>query len=214
MRLKIIIETLHPTRTKMITPNNQKNNKRKELDSLYKNCEDCTRCPLAQQGRQCIVFGKGDPNAQIMFIGEAPGRDEDIQGIPFIGRAGQLLTKIIQAMGLSRDQVFISNVVKCRPPHNRIPLPQERETCKHLMLLNEINIIQPRIICLLGATATRALLGESMKITPARGTFFTFNSIPTIPTYHPAYLLRNPRAKKIVWEDMKKIMDALQIPIP
>lgn len=192
---------------------NTKTTQQTEIEILCKNYEKCSRCPLAQQGRKHIVFGQGNPLAELMFIGEAPGRDEDTHGAPFIGRAGQLLTKIIQDMSLTRDQVYISNVVKCRPPKNRTPLPDEREICKKI-LFAEIDIIQPKVICLLGATATQALLGNDMKISPARGTFFTFRTILTMPTYHPAYLLRNPSAKKIVWEDMQKIMNALGLPLP
>ncbi|KKQ48931.1 MAG: Uracil DNA glycosylase superfamily protein [candidate division TM6 bacterium GW2011_GWF2_38_10] len=197
----------------MLNHKNTTKNQQAKLESLYKDYEQCSRCPLAQQGRKHIVFGQGNPQASLMFIGEAPGRDEDIHGIPFIGRAGQLLTKIIQAMNLTREQVYISNVVKCRPPNNRTPLPDERETCKK-MLFAEIDIIQPKVICLLGATATQALLGNDMKISPTRGAFFTFRTILTMPTYHPAYLLRNPQAKKIVWEDMKKIMNVLGLSLP
>ncbi|MFA5305814.1 MAG: uracil-DNA glycosylase, partial [Candidatus Babeliales bacterium] len=135
---------------------------------------------------------------------------EDEQGLPFIGRAGQLLTKIIEAMKLTREDVYISNVVKCRPPGNRTPLPQESDRCKKLLLFKEIEIIQPKIICTLGATAVQALLGDEVKITRARGTFHTYTTIPVMPTYHPAYLLRNPDAKRVVWEDMKKVMERLK----
>lgn len=186
--------------------------KQKALDDIKKRCENCQACPLATQGRKQVVFGEGSPNAQLMFVGEGPGRDEDEQGRPFIGRAGQLLTKIIQAMGLKREDVYISNVVKCRPPENRVPLPTESDVCKQLILLKEIDIIKPRIICALGATAIQALLGDSAKITKMRGIFSDYQGIPLMPTYHPAYLLRNPEAKKIVWEDMKKIMERLNLP--
>jgi DNA polymerase len=145
-----------------------------------------------------------------MFIGEGPGRDEDTQGLPFVGRAGQLLNKIIQAMGLERQKVFISNVVKCRPPNNRTPLPNESDICKKLLLLKEIEIIKPKIICILGSTALTALLGPEAKISKMRGIFTTFNNIPVMPTYHPAYLLRNPDEKKNVWEDMKKVIEKLK----
>ena len=175
----------------------------KSLAACYRNC---TACPLGTQGRTQVVFGTGNINARLMFIGEAPGRDEDLQGVPFIGRAGQLLTKIIEAMGLQRDQVYISNIVKCRPPENRTPLPNERDTCKNLILFKEIDAINPTIICTLGAPATQGLLGDTIKISEARGKLHYFKTYPVLPTYHPAYLLRNPSEKKTVWEDMQKIM--------
>ena len=185
-------------------------NKTEAIKKLYTNFENCTKCPLAKQGRNKIVFGEGNHDADLMFVGEGPGRDEDKQGIPFIGRAGKLLTKIIESMQLTRDQVYITNVVKCRPPNNRNPLPIESETCKKLLLLKEIEIINPKIICTLGAIATKALLGEDIRISKARGVFSIFKGITLMPTYHPAYLLRNPSAKKIVWEDMKLIMNNLK----
>jgi len=177
------------------------------LSCKYVNCQEC---PLAKQGRKQVVFGNGNSNALLMFVGEGPGKDEDEQGVPFIGRAGQLLTKIIEAMGLKREEVYISNVVKCRPPENRAPLPIESNTCKDLLLLKEIDIIKPQIICTLGATATQALLGEDTKLGKTRGIFTSFKGILVLPTYHPAYLLRNPAEKKTVWEDMKKIMEKLK----
>lgn len=183
--------------------------KKQQLDELNCRYVDCQGCPLAQQGRTQVVFGEGNAQATLMFIGEGPGRDEDIGGRPFIGRAGQLLSKIIEAMDIKREDVYISNIVKCRPPENRAPLPIESSTCKDLLLLKEIDIVRPKIICTLGATATQAILGDDIKITKARGVFFTFNNILVMPTYHPAYLLRNPAEKKTVWEDMKKIMQKL-----
>lgn len=181
------------------------------LSVIKKRYKDCQECPLAQQGRSQVVFGTGNPTAQLMFIGEAPGRDEDREGEPFIGRAGKLLTKIIEAMGLSRQDVYITNVVKSRPPNNRTPTIQERETCKKLILLKEIDIIKPKIICTLGAPSTQALLGDEVKISRVRGQFFEWNGHRIIPTYHPAYLLRNPSEKRTVWEDMKKIMKELSL---
>lgn len=173
----------------------------------YKNCE---KCPLAKQGRNQVVFGKGNINAKIMFIGEGPGRDEDAQGAPFVGRAGKLLTKMIETMGCTREDVYISNVVKCRPPNNRTPLPDETNICKKLILFKEIEILKPEVICCLGASATKALLGEETKISNARGVFFNLNKTKIMPTFHPAYLLRNPSAKKQVWEDLKKIIVYLE----
>ncbi len=183
---------------------------KQQIETLFCSHVNCAACPLSTQGRTQVVFGHGDPQAHLMFVGEGPGRDEDEQGSPFVGRAGQLLNKIIEAMKLTRDSVYISNVVKCRPPNNRVPLPTESDTCKKILLFKEIDIIQPTVICTLGSTATQALLGNDVKITKARGIFHTYKNIAVMPTYHPAYLLRNPDAKKIVWEDMKKIMAKLQ----
>lgn len=183
--------------------------KKEALSELYAQYAKCLKCPLAEQGRNQVVFGVGNPEAKIMFIGEAPGRDEDLRGEPFVGRAGQLLNKIIEAMGLQREEVFISNVVKCRPPGNRTPLPNERNTCKDLLLFKEIQIIQPKIICTLGAPAIQGLLGDEIRISQVRGVFQQFQGIPVMPTYHPAYLLRNPAEKRTVWEDMKKVMELL-----
>jgi uracil-DNA glycosylase family 4 len=173
------------------------------LEETYK---QCTKCPLANQGRSQVVFGHGNPEATLMFVGEGPGRDEDKHGKPFIGRAGKLLTEMIEAMGLARDQVFISNTVKCRPPQNRTPLPSESAACISHLLLKEIAIIRPRTICTLGAAATQALLGAETKLKDVRGNFIQTEYLRLIPTYHPAYLLRNPSAKKIVWQDLQLIM--------
>ena len=183
--------------------------KQEQLAALYAKYAKCMSCPLAEQGRTQVVFGVGDPEAKLMFIGEGPGRDEDIKGEPFVGRAGQLLDKIIEAMGLQRSDVYISNVVKCRPPGNRTPLPNERNTCKDLLLFKEIDIIKPRIICTLGSPSTQGLLGDDVRISDMRGTFHEFRGILVMPTYHPAYLLRNPAEKRTVWEDMKKIVAKL-----
>lgn len=191
------------------TKNMIEKNKKIKLKKLYAKYNNCTQCPLATQGRNNIVWGKGDENAKLMFIGEGPGREEDAQGIPFVGRAGKLLTKIIESINLEKKQVYITNVVKCRPPNNRNPLPIESETCKKLILLKEIEIIKPKIICTLGAIASKALFGENIRISQIRGKFTLFNGIPVMPTYHPAYLLRNPSAKRIVWEDMKNIKQKL-----
>jgi DNA polymerase len=172
---------------------------------------DCRRCKL-HEARHTIVFGSGNPQARLMFVGEGPGHDEDIQGLPFVGRAGNLLTQIIQAMGFTRDDVYIANVVKCRPPENRTPQPDETATCSPF-LLSQIDIIRPEVIVALGSQATQALLGTSAGITKVRGTFRnhgTDRPIPVMPTFHPAYLLRNPAAKKDVWDDMKKVMALLK----
>jgi uracil-DNA glycosylase family 4 len=171
----------------------------------------CTRCKLHTLGRRQVVFGVGHPQARLMFVGEAPGEDEDKQGEPFVGRAGQLLTKIIEAIGLTREQVYIANVIKCRPPANRNPEPDEVETCEPY-LFRQIAIIQPRIVVALGKFATQSLLQTTEPITRLRGRVFEFRGASLIPTFHPAYLLRNPPAKREVWEDMKKVRDLLQAP--
>ena len=165
---------------------------------------DCTRCKLHGLGRRHIVFGVGNPNADLMFVGEAPGADEDIQGEPFVGRAGQLLTKIIEAIELRREDVYIANVIKCRPPGNRNPEPDEVEQCEPF-LFRQVDIIKPKVIVALGKFAAQCLLKSDAPITRIRGREFTYRDAILIPTYHPAYLLRNPSAKKEVWEDMKKV---------
>lgn len=169
--------------------------------------DDCMRCKL-HKGRHRVVFGEGNPKAELMFIGEAPGRDEDLQGKPFVGRAGQLLTKIIEAMKLKRSDVYITNVVKCRPPENRAPQPDEVDACEGF-LFRQINVIKPRIIVCLGSVACQNLLKTEKKISGIRGQWQDWNGIQVMPTYHPAYLLRNPEAKKEVWNDMKKVMEEL-----
>jgi DNA polymerase len=169
---------------------------------------DCQRCRLHEK-RTNVVFGVGDPNARLMFIGEGPGADEDRQGEPFVGRAGQLLTRIIEAMGLRREQVYIANVVKCRPPENRTPLPEEVITCSPF-LFQQVATIRPRVIVCLGTPAAQTVLATRETITRMRGTFREVGGIRIMPTFHPAYLLRNPAAKREVWEDMKNVMDCLK----
>jgi len=170
---------------------------------------DCQRCRLCKS-RTKIVFGVGNPEARLMFVGEGPGRDEDAQGIPFVGRAGQLLTDIIKAMKFSRDDVYIANIVKCRPPENRTPEPDEIEACRGF-LEAQIGIIAPEVIVCLGAVAAHTLLDTTLGITKIRGEMRMFNGIPVMPTYHPAYLLRSPNKKRDVWEDMKQVMGLLGI---
>jgi len=165
---------------------------------------DCCRCKLSGLGRTQIVFGVGNPNADLMFVGEAPGADEDIQGEPFVGRAGQLLTKIIEAIGLRRDDVFIANVLKCRPPNNRNPEPDEVEQCEPF-LHRQIDIVKPKVIVALGKFAAQSLLKTNTPITRLRGQEFKYRDAILMPTYHPAYLLRTPSAKREVWEDMKRV---------
>lgn len=181
--------------------------KTKTLDEVRAEIGDCTRCKLCK-GRKNIVFGVGNPNAKLMFIGEGPGADEDEQGIPFVGRAGQLLTKIIEAMGFKREDVYIANIAKCRPPNNRNPEPDEVTTCIPF-LKEQVAAINPKVIVCLGSVATQNLLGTEGKITRLRGNFTEWQGIPVMPTYHPAFLLRNPNMKKPVWEDMQKVMKFL-----
>jgi uracil-DNA glycosylase family 4 len=165
---------------------------------------DCVRCKLHGMGRTQIVFGVGNPNADLMFVGEAPGADEDIQGEPFVGRAGQLLTKIIEAIGMRREDVYIANVLKCRPPGNRNPEPDEVEQCEPF-LLRQIDVIKPKVIVALGKFAAQCLLKTNDPITRLRGREYKFRDAILMPTYHPAYLLRTPSAKRDVWEDMKRV---------
>jgi DNA polymerase len=177
------------------------------LEDLRAQIEGCTRCKLSK-GRNKIVFGAGNPKAKLMFVGEGPGEEEDKQGLPFIGRAGQLLTKMIEAMGLSRDEVFIANVVKCRPPENRNPEPDEIAACSPF-LHTQIALIQPKVIVALGTFATQTLLGTEEKISKLRGKPMDYRGTKLLPTFHPAYLLRNPSAKKEAWEDLQAAMDLL-----
>ncbi|MBI4211264.1 MAG: uracil-DNA glycosylase [Deltaproteobacteria bacterium] len=183
--------------------------KKSTLEQLYKTeVEGCQKCRLCT-GRTNIVFGVGNPDAKLMFVGEAPGRDEDAQGEPFVGRAGQLLNKIIEAMGFKRSDVYIGNIAKCRPPDNRQPAADEMAACMPY-LRKQIDIIDPKIIVCLGATAIQGLLQTEEKISRIRGTFRDWDGIKVMPTFHPAYLLRNPEMKKTVWEDMKKVMEELK----
>jgi uracil-DNA glycosylase len=165
---------------------------------------DCQRCKLHTLGRKQVVFGVGNPDADLMFVGEAPGADEDIQGEPFVGRAGQLLTKIIEAIGLARSDVYIANVIKCRPPGNRNPEPDEVERCEPF-LFRQIDMVKPKVIVALGKFAAQSLLKTNDPITRMRGREYRFRSATLIPTFHPAYLLRNPSSKREVWEDMKRV---------
>jgi uracil-DNA glycosylase family 4 len=173
---------------------------------------ECQRCQLAQ-GRNKIVFADGDPNAQIMFVGEGPGADEDAQGLPFVGRAGQLLNNMIAAMGLKREQVYIANIVKCRPPQNRKPEPGEANTCMPF-LERQIEIVRPRVLVALGATAATYLLGMRGSIASMRGRIHDYRGIQTVVTYHPAFLLRDPTQKKEAWKDLQVAMSALGIKAP
>lgn len=182
------------------------------LERIREDIGDCKRCRLCRQ-RNSIVFGSGNARAQLVFVGEGPGRDEDIQGLPFVGRAGKLLTQMIEAMGLKREDVYICNVVKCRPPENRAPEPDEVETCSPF-LFRQLAVIQPKVVVCLGATAFQALCGAKQSISRLRGQWLEFRGIPMMATYHPAYLLRNPNAKSEVWDDLKKVMARLELKIP
>jgi len=188
------MEPEKPTRSQVLT-----------LEEVRKELGDCKRCKL-HQTRRTIVFGEGNEKATLMFIGEGPGYDEDVQGRPFVGRAGQLLTKIIQSINLQREEVYIANIIKCRPPQNRNPEPDEIQSCNPF-LRKQIQVIQPKIICALGTFSAQTLLKTETKITALRGKFYDLEGIKVIPTYHPAFLLRNPDKKREVWEDMKKIAE-------
>lgn len=181
-----------------------------KLNKIEEGLQKCRACAISKS-RIHLVFGVGNPDARLMFIGEAPGRDEDLQGKPFVGRAGQLLTKIVESIGLKREEVYIANILKCRPPDNREPEPDEISNCEQF-LMQQIETIKPEIICALGRIAAQALLKTKAPISKLRGNFFSYQNIKFIPTFHPAYLLRNPDDKVIVWEDMKKIKKMLDNP--
>jgi uracil-DNA glycosylase len=185
-------------------------NQAEALATIRADIGDCTRCKLHTLGRRQVVFGVGNPNADLMFVGEAPGADEDVQGEPFVGRAGQLLTKIIEAIGLSRSDVYIANVIKCRPPQNRNPEQDEVDTCEPF-LFRQVDVIQPKVIVALGTFAARALLRTLDPISRLRGRVFEYRGAKLIPTFHPAYLLRNPSSKREVWEDMKLVRSLLKV---
>lgn len=178
------------------------------LQQVQSDIGDCTRCPLAYAGRHTIVFGEGDPNATLMFVGEGPGADEDVSGRPFVGKAGQLLTNMIGAMGLQREQVYIANVVKCRPPGNRTPEYIEATTCSQF-LLKQIDIVQPRVIVALGTTAATYVLGVRQSLASLRGQWFGCRGAKVAVTYHPAFLLRDPRQKVEAWKDLQRVMAEL-----
>ncbi len=183
------------------------------LQALRADIGDCTRCPLAYAGRHTIVFGDGDPNARLLFVGEGPGADEDESGIPFVGKAGQLLNNMIGAMGLKRESVYIANVVKCRPPKNRTPEPVEAGTCSQF-LLRQIDIVQPQVIVALGATAATYLLGVKQSLASLRGQWFDVRGAKCAVTYHPAYLLRDPRQKGEAWKDLQRVMVEMNLTPP
>jgi uracil-DNA glycosylase len=175
------------------------------LRAIQEEIGDCTRCPLAYAGRRKIVFADGDPNARLMFVGEGPGADEDASGVPFVGKAGQLLNNMIGAMGLKREEVYIANIVKCRPPANRAPEPVEANTCSQF-LLRQIDVVQPQVIVALGATAATYLLGVKQSLVSLRGKWHGCRGAKLAVTYHPAFLLRDPRQKGEAWKDLQMVM--------
>ena len=183
------------------------------LQIIREDLGDCTRCVLHKQGRKQIVFGVGNPRADLMFIGEAPGADEDIQGEPFVGRAGQLLTNMIKAMGITRDDVYIANIIKCRPPGNRTPERDECATCSPF-LMRQIEVIKPKVIVALGAVAAKTLLAINAPMSEFRGRFYDYRGTKLAVTYHPAFLLRDPRQKKETWKDLQMVMKELGLELP
>ena len=183
------------------------------LKVIREDIGDCTRCKLAQQGRKQIVFGVGNPRAELMFVGEAPGADEDQQGEPFVGRAGQLLNNMIKAMGIAREDVYIANVVKCRPPSNRTPERDECDTCSPF-LMRQIAVVQPKVIVALGAVAAKNLLAVQSSLGDLRGRWFEYRGCKLAVTYHPAFLLRDPRQKAETWKDLQMVMKELGLKAP
>ncbi len=183
------------------------------LQAVRAQIGDCTRCPLAYAGRHTIVFADGDPNARLMFVGEGPGADEDASGVPFVGKAGQLLNNMIAAMGLKREQVYIANIVKCRPPGNRTPEFVEASTCSQF-LVQQIDIVRPEIVVALGATAATYLLGVRQSLASLRGQWHTVRGSKLAVTYHPAFLLRDPRQKGEAWKDLQRVMAELKLAPP
>jgi uracil-DNA glycosylase len=187
--------------------------KAEALAAIQDDIGDCTRCPLAYAGRRTIVFGDGDPNARLMFVGEGPGADEDTSGVPFVGKAGQLLNNMIQAMGLKREHVYIANIVKCRPPANRVPEPVEANTCDQF-LLQQIDVVQPQVVVALGATAAMYLLGVKQSLSALRGRWHRCRGAKLAVTYHPAFLLRDPRMKSEAWKDLQIVMVEMGLKAP
>lgn len=181
------------------------------LDALYEPYKKCLQCPLAFQGRTQVVFGEGNPDADLLFIGEAPGKEEDLQGRPFVGRSGQLLNRALALVGIERSSVYITNIVKCRPPNNRAPLPVESNTCIDILLSKQLKIIRPRVICTLGSVALNSLLCTTLSISKVRGSRMKYeDGIILIPTYHPAYILRNQTQAPVWLSDFKTIKETLE----
>lgn len=183
------------------------------LQAIHEEIGDCTRCPLAYAGRRNIVFGEGDPGARLMFVGEGPGADEDTSGRPFVGKAGQLLNNMITAMGLKREEVYIANIVKCRPPGNRVPEPVEANTCTQF-LVKQVDVVQPEVIVALGATAATYLLGVKRSLAALRGHWHNCRGAKLAVTYHPAFLLRDPRQKAEAWKDLQMVMKEMGLKTP
>lgn len=180
------------------------------LEAIRADLGNCTRCHLCEE-RKNIVFGVGNPNADLVIVGEAPGRDEDLKGDPFVGRAGQLLNRMLEAIGLSREEVYICNVIKCRPPKNRNPMPDEVESCEPF-LIRQLQSLRPKLILAMGKFAAQTLLATDERISSLRGRFQEYQGISVMPTFHPAYLLRNASQKRVVWEDLQKVHQALGLP--
>lgn len=199
-----VVEVIHepPEESESLFAETENWQSSKNLDELNNLIKDCTKCAL-HKNRNNFVFGSGNPNAKVMVIGEGPGAEEDKQGLPFVGRAGQLLTDILKAIKFDREEVYIANIVKCRPPENRTPLPEEMDTCIPY-LKKQISLIQPKMILCLGLTAAKGLLRKKESLTALRGKFFDYEGIKVMVTFHPAALLRNPNWKKDCWEDVKK----------
>jgi DNA polymerase len=214
-QIEAAIEETLPPQASGQTPafNQQQMIPEQALRAIREEIGDCTRCVLHKQGRKQIVFGVGNPRADIMFVGEAPGADEDIQGEPFVGRAGQLLNNMISAMGIAREEVYIANIIKCRPPGNRTPERDECETCSPF-LMRQIEVVKPKMIVALGAVAAKTLLGVNEAMINLRGHIYDFKNTKLTVTYHPAYLLRDPRQKKEAWKDLQMVMKYLDMPMP
>jgi uracil-DNA glycosylase family 4 len=209
MALPVSFDLLAPLPAEIVPPEQRA----AALANLRAEIGDCTRCPLAYAGRHTIVFGDGDPNARLMFVGEGPGADEDMTGVPFVGKAGQLLNNMIAAMGLKREEVYIANVVKCRPPGNRTPEFVEATTCSQF-LLRQIDIVRPEVIVALGATAATYLLGVRQSLASLRGQWHSVRGAKAAVTYHPAFLLRDPRQKGEAWKDLQRVMAELGLEAP
>lgn len=188
---------------------NPKDYKNQLLQALYAPYQKCMMCPLGGLGRTNVVFGDGNPDADLLFIGEGPGRDEDLQGKPFVGRSGQLLNRALKHVGIDRENVYITNIVKCRPPNNRAPSPLEASTCMNLFLYNQIKIIRPKVICTLGSIALNNLLGVPSSISKVKGKILDWEGIRIVPVYHPAYILRNQTQGAAWIEDFKTIKKVL-----
>jgi uracil-DNA glycosylase len=205
----VSFDNLAPLPESRVTPAH----KAEALAAIKEDIGDCTRCPLAYAGRRTIVFGDGDANARLIFVGEGPGADEDTSGVPFVGKAGQLLNNMIQAMGLKREQVYIANIVKCRPPANRVPEPVEANTCDQF-LLQQIDVVQPEVVVALGATAAMYLLGVKQSLSALRGRWHRCRGAKLAVTYHPAFLLRDPRMKSEAWKDLQMVMKEMGLKAP